>query len=109
MDARTKQERMNFDRFESLIAAPGNLVTGITLPAGAKLYVSSTSALAAVTPMISANATDVNVPATATVGLQQSVGYHSKDRLIKKAVGAVGTVSLYVQNGLGTLFKIAQG
>lgn len=105
---RRRREETNFARFKALVAAPGNLATGVTLPAGVKLYASSSSALAAISPMITANSITTSAPVS-QAGEARPMGYFQRDTVVIKAAGAVGTISLYVQDGVGKLYKIAQG
>jgi hypothetical protein len=104
-----RSDRQDFKKFAALIKTPGNLVTGVSLPANGQIYV-STSTLLASSPTILVNAGTRALgvssgPANAT----HHVGKLSRAVNVVKAAGAPGTVKLYVRNGLGKLFLIAQG
>lgn len=107
-EQRARRERQDIRKFRALIATPGNLATGVTLPANAQVYVSTTSALAARTVLITVNDVDKYSPIQAA-GRRDLLGFVQRGRVVKKKVGAPGTVSVYVQDGLGKLHKIAQG
>lgn len=111
-DCCAQRERENFKKFKALIATPGNLVSGVSLPANADVYVSSSSVLAAVTLLVDA----IGPEGTRNLGVPISVANdpHHIGRLyrattVKKHTAAPGTVSVYMRNDLGHLFLFAQG
>ncbi len=104
-----QRERQNFVRYKSLIATPGNLGTGVTLPADGYFYLSYSAVLASATVLVTANTTrDIGAPAEAA-NTQSPIGKLSRGVVVKKKTGVVGTVKLYVRDGLGRRFLIAQG
>jgi len=103
-----RRERQDLSKFRALIATPGDLAAGVTLPANATVYVSTTSALVASTALITVNDADRFSPIQAA-NRRDLLGLVQRGRVVKKKVGAPGTVSVYVQDGLGKLRKIAQG
>lgn len=106
-----QRERQDFDRYRALIATPGDLApgVGITLPANGDLYVSLTSGQLATAVVLSVGDRDIGAPAL-TAGQRYNVGRFERGATIEQA-GSVdsGELSLYVRDGLGTLFKIAEG
>lgn len=93
--------------YDSLIAAPGDLAAGITLPANARLYASVSVLLASTTAVVSVNGVDISLPAGAANAMSL-IGWFERDRVVTK-VAPSGTVSLYAEDGLGVLRKIAEG
>ena len=105
---RRQNGRRALSEFSALIDTPGNLATGVKLPAPAFIVVSTTSALVANTKLVSIGARDLYVPPQAA-GAYRSLGMFQASKTFTKAAGAPGTVSLYVRDGVGALHKIAQG
>lgn len=112
VDSCVSAERENFKKFKTLIATPGNLVTGISLPANAQVVLSYSATLAASTVLVDAGTTDgvraMGMPAS-VAGTHFHIGKLSRATSLKKHTGVVGTVSAYYRNGLGHLYLIAQG
>lgn len=111
-DCCAQRERENFKKFKALIATPGNLTSGVSLPANADIYIASSSALAAVTLLVDAVSSEGtrNLGAPISVaGDPHHIGRLYRATTIKKHTAAPGTVSAYMRNGLGHLFLIAQG
>lgn len=106
--ARRQRARRDLKQFDALIATPGNLATGVSLPANADLHVSTSSVLATVTLLVDANAAELGVRAGAA-NRTHPVGWFGRDVVVKKHTGAPGTVSLYVEDAFGGLIKIAEG
>lgn len=106
---RRRKARQDLAEFASLIDAPGNLATGVVLPANAHLRASVAALLAAPTVVIDVSGgREIGLPAGAS-GKVSRVGYFEASRTITKAAGAPATVSVYVEDGFGTLYKIAEG
>lgn len=112
VDSCVSEERENFKKFKALIATPGNLTTGISLPANAQVVLSYSATLAASAPLVDASTTSgvraLGMPAS-VAGTHFHVGKLSRATALTKHSGVVGTVSVYYRNGLGHLFLIAQG
>lgn len=109
-----RQAREEFRFFAGLIAAPGNLVAGVPMPAGAMLYAARSTALVATTKVLTVNATggalvlERFLPVSAAE-TPRALGYAREDLVLFKAAGLTGTLRVYVRNGVGKLFKIAEG
>lgn len=103
-----RRDRQDFRAFKTLIATPGDLVAGFKLPANGYFYISTTSALGAITPLLVARTHTLSAPIGAANRVQP-IGYLEKAWNVVKAGGALGTVSLFVRNGMGKLIKIGQG
>lgn len=106
-----RARRQDFAKFKSLIATPGNLNTAIFLPANGTFSLSITSVLASATILI-----DVVGPSNRAIGnpagaanAGNRIGQLEHSSSVKKRLGVSGTVSLYVHNGFGRRFLIAQG
>lgn len=104
-----RKQRQNLSAFASLIATPGNLVTGVALPANGKLVAACAAALADIGPLVSVNGTRTIFGSAGAAGNTNSLGYYERDVTLTKAPGAAGVVTLYVQDSLGNLHKIAEG
>lgn len=106
---RRQKARRDYSAFAALLDTPGNLVTGVTLPAAAEVYVSTTSALLATTNLLTvAPARALAAPAQAA-GAKHHAGRLGATAAVSKAAGAPGTVSLYVRDPAGVPRLIAQG
>ena len=105
---RLRRARQDFDEFSALVVTPGNLVTGVKLPANAVLYVSTTGVLASATALVTVAGGARGAPAGAA-NRRNNVGLGEAGSTVLKAGGAPGTVSLYVRNPAGKVVKIAQG
>lgn len=106
---RRQKARRDFSAFAALVDTPGNLVTGVVLPAAADVYVSTTSVLAAATNLLTvAPARPLGAPAGAA-GAKHHAGRLGATAAVSKAAGAPGTVSLYVRDPAGVPRLIAQG
>lgn len=105
---RDRREWQNFKKFKALIAAPGNLATGVAMPAAGDVYVSTTSVLAAKTVLVTVKGVDKWSPAAAA-NARDHVQFVERAVQVKKKAGAPGTVSAYVRNPLGKLFLFASG
>lgn len=106
--AHVRRRRQQYDRFRALVETPGNLATGVALPATGTLYVSTTSVLAATTKLVDAGVRELGAPAGAA-NAQHGIGTFEPGVTFTKHTGAPGTVSLYVQDPSGVRQKIAQG
>lgn len=109
-----RKAREDFTSFAGLIATPGNLATGVALPAGAALYASRSVATLATTKILDVKAAGGTLVAEQHLGTVAAdapywVGHAREDLVLVKAVGLAGTLRVYVRNGIGTLFKIAEG
>lgn len=102
-----RKERQNVSAFKALRAANGSLTTGVRLPAGATLHVSTTAALGASTGLVRAKASRTLGAPAGSANAKHRIGYFEQDVVIDLAPSAVGTVSLYVEDAAGKLFKIA--
>lgn len=100
-----QRTRQDIKAFKALITTPGSLITGFNLPANADLYVSTTSVLAVTTLLVDSKGRALGAPAGAANKVYH-IGWFERGRNVIKHAGAPGTVSLYVRNGLGKLFKI---
>jgi hypothetical protein len=103
-----RRRRQQYDRFRALVATPGNLTTGVALPAACTLYASTSSVLAATTKLVDAGTRELGAPAGAA-NAQHCIGFFEPGVTITKHTGAPGTVSLYVQDPAGVRQLIAQG
>lgn len=101
-----RSERQDFAKFKPLIDDHGSIASGFILPANCVLAVSSSSVLNAVSPMISIGAKVISSPPSAA-NVRRRIGYFELGRLVQPAVGAVGTISLYVVDSFGRLHQIA--
>jgi hypothetical protein len=106
-----RDQRQDFKKFKSLITTPANLVTGFKLPANGQIHISTTSVLAASTVLVTATGETVRQlgARSGPAGQTQHVGKLSRATNVVKAGGAPGTVKVYVANGFGHLYLIAQG
>lgn len=100
-----QRKRQDISAFAALIRTPGVLATGFNLPANAECYIGTSSVLAATTVLLDAGVRALGAPASAA-NVAHSVGRLSRGVHVAKHSGAPGTVSLYVRNGAGKLFKI---
>ncbi len=103
-----REARQDFKKFAALIATPGDLVAGVSLPANGLFSVSTTSVLAATTVLVNAGTRALGAPAQAA-GVTYSVGKLSRAVRVVKDGLAPGTVKLYVRDGFGKPHLIAQG
>lgn len=103
-----RKDRQDFRKFKALIASPAALGSGLTLPANAQIYIASAVLLAAPTVLVDANGRHLGAPAAAA-GAQWHIGKLSRGVVITKSVSAPGVVRIYVRNGLGHRYLIAQG
>ncbi len=109
-----RQLREDLSAFRSLIAAPGDLTAGVPMPAGAMLYGARSTALLATTKVLTVRApggtliTEQHLPVSAAE-TPRWLGYVREDLVLFKATGLTGTLRVYVRNGVGKLFKIAEG
>jgi hypothetical protein len=99
----------NAQAFAALVAAPGNLATGFQLPAAADLWASSSGIHAVVKPMITANTTRTLSGDVGAANVKHHVGYFERGVTVKKAAGAVGTISLYFKDWHGDFHLFGQG
>lgn len=107
-----QRERENFTKFKALIAVPGDLASGVSLPANADIYIASSSALVATTLLVDAVGSEGTRNLAAPISSASDphhVGRLYRATTIKKHTGAPGTVSAYMRDGMGVLFLIAQG
>lgn len=106
-----RKARQDFTAFDALIATPGDLLTGFSLPANGKLFVSCDTAFDDIAALLEVNGSDWSVdngnPGSADNVLPITFG--GKDATVKTAGTAPGVVSLYVANGFGTPVLIGQG
>jgi hypothetical protein len=107
-----RRARQDNHAFAALTAAPGDLVVGFALPANAEVYVSTSSVLVVTTALINVEkpggTRDLHAPASAAETTHH-VGRLERGVNVVKAVGAPGTVSVYMRNALGRLIKIGEG
>ena len=104
---RRQMGRRALSEFSALIATPGNLATGVKIPAPARIVVTTTSILAANTNLVNTPSRQLYAP------VQAADAYHSLGRFdagttFTKAGGAPGTVRLYIRDDLGVLHKFAE-
>lgn len=102
-----RRERQNLSAFAALIATPGNLVTGVVIPAESDVYVSTSSTLASTTHLLDVGDREIGAPA-AVANKAHHVGRLHRGSMVEKAAGAPGTVSVYVRDGTGVLFKFGE-
>lgn len=102
------RDRADLAKFGDLIATPGNLVVGVSLPANCTLFASTSSVLAVASVAIDINARTVSLPIGAANAVHKFGGVE-RGRRITKATGAPGTVSVYIADGFGKPILIAQG
>lgn len=107
-----QRDRENFTKFKTLIAVPGNLVSGVSLPADADIFIASSSLLAVTTLLVDAVSSEgtraMGSPARPAAD-PYHIGRLYRATNVTKHASAPGTVSVYVRNGMGKLFLIAQG
>lgn len=110
LDAQRKRRaRQDLKGFDALIASPGNLATGIVLPANGVFFLSNSTLRAVTTVVMTVNPDrTIGIPASAA-NTYSPAGWLAAGKTVAKAVGAPGTVRLYVQDDLGTLYLIAEG
>jgi hypothetical protein len=108
VDDYRQDARQDLSHFKSLIKTPANLVTGFTLPANGVLFASTSSVVASPTVLITVGQRNLGVPAGAANRVQRYDGIE-RGKLVKKKVGAPGTVKVYVSDGFGNPILIAQG
>ncbi len=104
---RKNRARRDFAKFSALIETPGNLATGVVLPGSAKLVVSTSAVLGAITGLVDAGSRGMS-GAIGAANAKHSIGYIAGGVTMAKTSGAPGTVSLYVTDGFRTSL-IAQG
>jgi hypothetical protein len=107
-EQRARRARQDLSAFNALIAAPGNLVTGVALPANGLFYLTTTSALASAHVQVTCDGRSIGARAGAA-GTYSAAGWFARASVVKKDAGATGTVSLWVQDAVGSFHKIAQG
>jgi len=105
---RDRKQRQDVTEFDALVATPANLATGFNLPANAELYVSTSSVVAVNTKLLDCGGRSLYV-GPGVAGLKHHIGYYERSENVKKAAAAPGTVSVYIRDGIGKLFKIAEG
>lgn len=105
---KSRKERQDITAFNALFETPGDLAAGIVLPANVKLYVSTSSVLAATTVLLDVGGVDYGAPAQAA-NVKYHTGSFEKDVTVAKKAGAPGTVSVYAMDGLGVLRKFGEG
>jgi hypothetical protein len=103
-----RKHRQDLTKFNGLVATPGNLVTGVVLPANAKLYASCDAVIAAPVAVVTIKGKSYSLPACAANTIFP-IQYAERDATVQKAAGAPGVISLYIEGNLGKLLKIAQG
>lgn len=104
-----RRERYAFQRYAALIATPGDLTTGVALPASARLRASVAAVLAAPTVVLNeSSGRDIGLPAGAS-GDVHAIGWFEQDRELTKDAAAPGVVSLYIEDSFGKVYKIAEG
>lgn len=106
--ARKRKLAQDLSKFLGLVGAPGDLAAGIVLPANATLYAMSDAVLATPAAVVTIN----NKPYFLGAGLANVthlLQYAECSATVKKAAGAPGTITLFVEAGLGKLVRIAQG
>lgn len=81
------------------------------MPANAKLFVSSDASLADVQNYVTVKGQERagNNGATAVSGMVHAIGYAEEQGVVMKSTTAQGTVSLFIDNGMGKLYLIGQG
>lgn len=110
-DRNRRSSLQDLYKFKSLIATPGNLTTGVALPANGQFFLSTTSALLAVTLL--ANVTNVKGTRAlgnpiSIAGAKNPIGFLERGVTVSKRGGAPGTVRLYVRDESGNSLLIAQ-
>lgn len=105
---KTRKGRQDVSAFAALIETPANLAVGFKLPANAELVVATTSVLASTTKLLDCGDRSLYASAGAA-NSKHHIGWMEASVNVKKASGAPGTVSLYIRDGMGVLFKVAQG
>ena len=105
---RRRKGREELKTFAALITTPANLVTGFRLPGNADVVISTSSVLAVSTALIVIGTHTLGSPAAAA-NAKYHVGYFETGKLVSKAGGAPGTVSVFVRDALGKTYLIAQG
>lgn len=103
-----EQARLDFRKFKALIATPGNLVTGVKLPANCILYASTSAVVAVPIGLITVNARTLSASPGAANKIHSYNGVE-RGRTVTKAASAPGTVRVYVDNGSGKPILFAQG
>lgn len=104
---RERKERQNVSAFSALIDTPGDLATGVVIPAEADVYVSTSSVLASTTHLLDVADREIGAPA-APANEAHHIGRLHRGSVVEKAAGAPGTVSVFVRDGMGSLFKFGQ-
>lgn len=103
-----RKRRQDYAAFAGLLATPGNLATGVQLPAAGELYVGTSSVLAATTVLVEAGTRELGSPAAAA-NSRHHVGRLERGVTVVKAAAAPGTVRLYLRDPAGAVQLIAQG
>lgn len=103
-----QRDRQDFAKFSALITTPGNLATGLQLPANCTMFASTDAILGATTALIEISGRTLYAHAGAANHINAYDGVEC-GRTIIKAVGAPGTVSVYLADGFGTPVLFAQG
>lgn len=102
------RERQDFVAFKAMIETPADLSVGFDMPANAELYVSIDEELEETTHVLDCGQREINARA-ATANVYHHIGWFERAVNVQKAAGAPGVVSVYVRDGIGGLFKIAEG
>lgn len=106
---RRRKARQDFDEFAALVATPGNLATGVKLPAPAEVYVSTSSVLAASTVLVRTGTGRDLGGRVGPANQKHHVGRLGATLTVTKKAGAPGTVRLWVRDPAGVPKLIAQG
>lgn len=108
--SRRRQAKHDYTAYRALIGAPGNLTTGIRLPASVQLYVATniiTNSPGPVNVLLVNNTRQLFMKQGANV--KQDVGRFSSGMVVKKATaGSPGAVKIYIMDRVGVFHLIGQ-
>lgn len=104
---RSRRRRRDLDAFEPLIATPSAFP--VTIPANAEVFASYSLAFAVTTHIVTINGDREMHASARAANVPVSLGSLTRAHVVTKNAALGGTVRLYVRDGIGKMFKIAEG
>jgi len=103
-----RKKRQARGEYSTLIQVPGNLTTGIKLPANGNFRCSLAAQSAGGDLVLDAGTRELGVPAIAA-DIKYPLGFLEKGVTVTVKAGLPGTLSLYLETGLGVTSLIGTG
>lgn len=105
---RKRKERQDFDAFRSLITSPASMP--FSLPANARIHIASDTVQPGTnTPAVDIGARTLYLAANLPVNEAHAIGYMERGVTLSRDAGAVGVLSVFLEDGFGRLFRIGEG